>query len=103
MAIQITGSLLEACVLAVIKEEDAYGYSLTQNVKQILEISESTLYPVVRRLQTEGCLETYDKPHNGRNRRYYKITDLGVEKYQTTLREWKEFKENIDKIMKGAK
>lgn len=99
MAIQVAGALLDGCVLAMIAQGDAYGYSLTQNIKKTLGVSESTLYPVVRRLQTEGSLTTYDQPHNGRNRRYYRITDLGVEKYQTILTEWQNFKNSIDKLL----
>ena len=99
MAIQASGSLLDACVLALLMKKDAYGYELTQGMKKTLGISESTLYPVVRRLQTEECLMTYDKPFNGRNRRYYQITKKGLETYQFAFEEWGGFKEKIDKIL----
>ena len=62
--------LLDGCVLAILDQEDTYGYALTQRVKGVLDISESTLYPVLRRLQKEGCLTVYDQPYQGRNRRY---------------------------------
>ena len=100
MSIQVTGTLLDACVLAFITEEDAYGYSLTQSVKDTLDVSESTLYPVMRRLQTDDCLTAYDAPYNGRNRRYYKITKRGLEKYLAIAAEWKTFKQKIDVILK---
>ena len=103
MAIQASGLLLDACVLALLMEKDAYGYELTQGMKKTLEVSESTLYPVVRRLQTEECLTTYDKPFNGRNRRYYQITERGAEKYQAAFEEWEGFKKKIDEILKGEK
>ena len=61
MAIQLGSVLLDACVLAVVMREDTYGYKLTQEVKQIMDVSESTLYPVLRRLQKDGYLRTYDK------------------------------------------
>ena len=77
MAIQLGSVLLDACVLAVVMREDTYGYKLTQEVKQIMDVSESTLYPVLRRLQQSGCLTVYDKPFQGRNRRYYAITPAG--------------------------
>ena len=99
MAIQVVGSLLDACVLALLVKEDAYGYSLTQKIKETLDVSESTLYPVMRRLQIDDCLETYDQPHNGRNRRYYKITKQGEKRYQETLEEWNLFKQQVDKII----
>ena len=102
MAIQVTGTLLDACVLALLSENDAYGYSLTQNVKETLDVSESTLYPVMRRLQVDECLTTYDEPYNGRNRRYYKITERGMEKYRDIIAEWQVFKQKVDKILGGA-
>ena len=102
MAIQVTGTLLDACVLALLAEEDAYGYSLTQNVKDTLDVSESTLYPVMRRLQTDECLTAYDVPYSGRNRRYYRITERGMDKYRACLEEWNIFKHKIDQILGGA-
>ena len=73
-----TGStLLDAIVLSVVSKEHegTYGYKITQDVRTVIDVSESTLYPVLRRLQKEECFETYDKAIDGRNRRYYKITD----------------------------
>ena len=98
MAIQATGILLDGCVLSMLSKEDSYGYSLTQKVKTALGVSESTLYPVMRRLQTEGCLSVYDVPHNGRNRRYYQITVKGQGRYQECVSRWTEFKQKIDSI-----
>ena len=77
MVFQLGAPLLDACVLAVLTEGDAYGYTLTQQVKSVVDISESTLYPVLRRLEKDKCLETYDEPFQGRNRMYYKLTDEG--------------------------
>ena len=102
MAIQVTGTLLDACVLALLVDNDAYGYSLTQSVRDTLDVSESTLYPVMRRLQTDECLTTYDEPHSGRNRRYYRITERGLQKHQACLEEWKLFKQRIDSILGGG-
>ena len=66
MTFQLGSALLDACVLATLNREDTYGYVLTQSVKAVVEISESTLYPVLRRLQKEGWLTTYDQPYSGR-------------------------------------
>ena len=74
MTYQLTAPLLDACVLGIVRSEDSYGYTLTQKVRQVVDISESTLYPVLRRLQKANCLRTYDAPYQGRNRRYYAIT-----------------------------
>ena len=74
MVYQIGSALLDACVLSVLASGDAYGYQLTQQIRSVIEVSESTLYPVLRRLQKDGALETYDEPFQGRNRRYYRLT-----------------------------
>ena len=73
-------------------------YKITQEIKQALELSESTLYPVLRRLQKDGCLTIYDEPFNGRNRRYYKITPLGRQQLAGYKAEWKVYAANIDHI-----
>ena len=96
MAFQLGAKLLDACVLAVLSREDTYGYILTQNVREIMTISESTLYPVLRRLQKDECLTTYDKAYQGRNRRYYKISVKGMDKLNEYLEEWSEYKGNVD-------
>lgn len=101
MIFQLGASLLDACVLATLHKEDAYGYKLTQEVKDLMNVSESTLYPVLRRLTREGYLTTYDQEHMGRNRRYYQLTDKGRERYTYFMEEWKEFKEKVDTVLKG--
>ncbi len=102
MGFQLGSALLDACVLAILAKEDAYGYSLTQQVREVMDISESTLYPVLRRLQKGKYLSTYDQPFQGRNRRYYRITDLGRVKYDELLAEWTEYKEKIDHVLMGG-
>ncbi|MDK2562124.1 PadR family transcriptional regulator [Romboutsia sedimentorum] len=102
MSFQLGSSLLDACVLAILTKEDTYGYILTQNVREIMNISESTLYPVLRRLQKDEYVITYDQPFQGRNRRYYQITDLGIKKYKEYILEWSDYKINVDKILLGG-
>jgi PadR family transcriptional regulator PadR len=94
-----TAALLDACVLATLQTEDAYGYLLTQKVSDVIQISESALYPVLRRLQKEKMLETYDQPLNGRNRRYYRITRMGQQLLEQYRMEWKNSKTNLDRIL----
>ncbi len=91
-------ALLDAIVLAVVaKDRDGtYGYRITQDVRTVLSVSESTLYPVLRRLQKEEYLETYDKEFGGRNRRYYKLTDSGEEKMTEYAIEWRVYSEKIN-------
>lgn len=102
MVFQLGSSLLDACVLATLHKEDTYGYRLTQEVKRVMDISESTLYPVLRRLMKEGYLETYDQHHMGRNRRYYRLTEAGKEKYREYVKEWDEFSDKVSDILKGG-
>ena len=101
MAIQIPTRLLDGAVLAFLKQNDLYGYALTQNVQKVFEISESTIYPVLRRLKKNNYLTTYDEPYQGRNRRYYHITDNGIELLQTIQDEWQGFSTNVDQVLGG--
>ncbi len=102
MTFQVGTALLDACVLATLSREDAYGYVLTHNVKDIISVSESALYPVLRRLQRESYLTAYDQPYSGRNRRYYRITDSGKERLHAYTAEWEDYKENVDRILYGG-
>lgn len=103
MVFQLGTALLDTCVLAILSKEDTYGYLLTQNIKEIVTISESTLYPVLRRLQKESFLIIYDMAYQGRNRRYYQITDLGKTKLQEYIDEWEKYKVQVDNILLGGK
>lgn len=100
MAFAMSTALLDGCVLAILDGGDAYGYVLTQRVKALLDISESTLYPVLRRLQKEGCLTVYDQPYQGRNRRYYAITHTGQQRLGRLRMEWRLFRDGVDRLMK---
>ena len=102
MTFQIGSVLLDACVLAILAKEDTYGYRLTQQIKETLGVSESTLYPVLRRLQKEELLETYDVAVMGRNRRYYRLTEDGLEKNTEYKREWVHFSQKITRILEGG-
>ena len=102
MAFQLGSALLDACVLAIVMREYTYGYKLTQEVKQIMNVSESTLYPVLRRLQKDGYLTTYDRPYQGRNRRYYSVTPSGREQFWQFYDQWRQLRDKIDGIMDGG-
>ncbi len=97
-------ALLDAVVLSVVSQEaeGTYGYKITQDVRSIMEVSESTLYPVLRRLQKDGFLETYDKEAAGRNRRYYKITSNGMIQLDAYRRDWVTFRKSVDHVLLGA-
>lgn len=99
MSFQVNSTLLDACVLSILSQGDTYGYKITQEIKIQLGISESTLYPVLRRLSKEHYLETYDKEVDGRNRRYYTITQEGNNKLLYYKNAWKEYVGNISAIL----
>ena len=90
MDAQIKRGLLDVCVLAAIKNEDSYGYKIIKDVKPYLDISESTLYPILRRLENNRLLVERSVEHNGRLRKYYHITELGKLRIEEFKKEWKE-------------
>jgi PadR family transcriptional regulator PadR len=96
----ISAALLDACVLALLIGDDSYGYKIIQELQERLHVSESTLYPVLRRLQSAGHLLTYDQPYQGRNRRYYSITDEGTQQLFQYREDWASFKTQIDSLLK---
>lgn len=103
MGINIGNSLLDGIVLAIVERESTYGYRITQDVQQVLDISESTLYPVLRRLQKEGYLTTYDENFSGRNRRYYRITERGRGHLIQYRVQWQHYRDGIDQIFFGGR
>lgn len=104
MVFNTGAALLDAIVLAVVSNENegTYGYKITQDVRQVLEVSESTLYPVLRRLLKDQCLETYDRKYGGRNRRYYKITEKGTVQLNLYRTEWKSYSTKISTLFEGG-
>ncbi|WP_125710311.1 PadR family transcriptional regulator [Companilactobacillus zhongbaensis] len=99
MAIQASTEILEGSVLALLTKEDYYGYMITKLMQQSFPISESTMYPILRRLKKSGWLSTYDQSYEGRNRRYYKITDQGLERLGEIRNDWTELKKVTDQIL----
>ena len=90
MDIQLKRGLLDVCVLAAIKNEDSYGYQIIKDMKPYVELSESTLYPILRRLETAEFLTVYSVERNGRLRKYYHITEQGIKRIGDFREEWKE-------------
>ena len=92
MDIQTKKGVLEICVLAALKKEPSYGYKIVGDVSRCIEISESTLYPILRRLEGGGFLSTYTLEHNGRLRKYYQITPDGEQKVRDFLEGWEQLR-----------
>jgi len=87
---QLKRGLLDVCVLAAIKNDDSYGYQIVKDMKPFVEISESTLYPILRRLEAAELLTVRTAEHSGRLRKYYHITPLGLQRIQAFEEDWKE-------------
>ena len=100
MNIQLKRGITDICVLASLKDEPSYGYKIISDLKDVIDLSESTLYPVLKRLEEKGCLKTFSKDYNGRLRKYYVITDSGIERIEGFLEEWKEM-EKVGKFISG--
>ncbi len=99
MVFPVSAALLDALVLSIVAKEDTYGYKITQEIRKAIEMSESTLYPVLRRLLKDECLESYDMEYMGRNRRYYRVSEKGRLQLKLYQEEWKLFKVRIDNVM----
>ena len=90
MDAQLKKGLLDVCVLVALQELDSYGYQIIKDVNPIVEISESTLYPILKRLEAGGFVTTYSMEHNSRLRKYYHLTDRGRERIGEFLVEWQD-------------
>ncbi|MCR5676716.1 MULTISPECIES: PadR family transcriptional regulator [Agathobacter] len=90
MDVQLKRGLLDVCVLAAIKNEDSYGYQIIKDMKPYLELSESTLYTILKRLETAHMLTVRTAEHGGRLRKYYHITDVGRARIEEFVGEWDE-------------
>ena len=88
MESQLKRGLIEICVLAAIRKQDSYGYQIIKDITPYLSISESTLYPILKRLESNGNLTVYSIEHNGRLRKYYQITQAGLGKIEDFKQEW---------------
>ena len=102
MTFNTGAALLDALVLSAVNRSDTYGYKITQDVRSVVDVSESTLYPVLRRLQKDGFLAAYDKEYTGRNRRYYTITPNGQERLAECQTEWVAYREKIENLLLGG-
>ena len=95
---QMKKGMMEACILSVLSRGDSYGYQLIKDMEPIMRLSESTLYPVLRRLEAAGCLTVYSVEHNSRLRKYYAITDEGRKRIADFMNEWAEVRRVYDFI-----
>ncbi|MCH3971277.1 MAG: PadR family transcriptional regulator [Oscillospiraceae bacterium] len=101
MNVQRKKGVLDVCVLAVLKRGPSYGYRIVNDISECIAVSESTLYPILRRLEASGCVSTYQQAYNGRTRKYYRIEEPGLQKVRDFLNEADEMKK-IYTFVEGA-
>ena len=103
MDIQLKRGLLDVCVLAAIKSEDSYGYKIIKDMKPYIEMSESTLYTILKRLELSEMLTVRTVEHDGRLRKYYRITNKGIARIEDFKSEWREVISIYQFVVKGDK
>ena len=97
-----SAALIEFLILAILEQGDSYGYEISQTIKLIAKIKESTLYPILKKLDTNRYLTTYSRKYQGRMRKYYSLTDRGVEQLVTLKDEWTLYTDTINGIIEGS-
>jgi PadR family transcriptional regulator PadR len=103
MNVQLKRGLIDVCVLAALQDEASYGYKIISDLNNVITLSESTLYPVLKRLESQECLTTYSKDFNGRLRKYYQITNEGKKRIKSFMLEWEEMERVLHFIsLKGG-
>ncbi len=102
MDIQLKKGLLDVCVLSVLRKEESYGYKIISDIAPYIEISESTLYPILKRLEATGAVTTHSREYNGRLRKYYAITEKGRQKIREFIEDIKEFEKIYQFILSGG-
>lgn len=101
MTFSLSPPMIDLLILSIIMKEDSYGYQISQHLKPVSNMSDSALYPILRRLSDNSYVETYDQPFQGRNRKYYRISPKGQERQVQMGAEWQQFIHTIDEIIKG--
>ena len=99
MDAQVKKGLLEYCVLAELQKKESYGYQIIRDLSVCIEISESTLYPILRRLESGGYVDTHNVEYHNRIRKYYRITPLGRKLLREKRAEWAQFSQGVDQVL----
>lgn len=94
--------IIECLILAIVREQDSYGYEISQTIKLVAAIKESTLYPILKKLEQNGYLETYSQAFNNRTRKYYHLTDAGRAQLDFLTKEWQNYSATIAGIIEGS-
>ncbi|MGN0466902.1 MAG: PadR family transcriptional regulator [Lachnospiraceae bacterium] len=97
----VSALLIEFLILSIVEKQDSYGYEISQTIKLVAMIKESTLYPILKKLEKSGYLTTYSQEFQGRKRKYYSITEEGKKELVVLRQEWQSYKDTIDGIIEG--
>ena len=97
----VSALLIEFLILSIVDTQDSYGYEISQTVKIVADIKESTLYPILKKLEKGGFVTTYSQEFQGRKRKYYSITEDGRKQLEYLMKEWREYRDTIDDIVEG--
>lgn len=100
MKTQLKKGIIEVFVLGLLSHGDSYGYKIVQDLSEVIDISESTLYPILRRLELKDSIGTYQQAHNGRLRKYYHLKKKGEDDVKNFLKEWEDIKKVYDFIIR---
>lgn len=98
----VSSILIEFLILSMVQKHDSYGYEISQTIKIVADIKESTLYPILKKLEQAGYLTTYQEGYQGRKRKYYHLTQQGAERLPFLQKEWEDYKNQIDQILEGS-
>jgi len=102
MNIQFKKGVLELCILSLISRRDRYGYDVSESLSRHIDIADGTVYPILRKLKSDGLVTTYlVEESGGPPRKYYKLTELGLKEYEQTKKEWLNFTETVIKLLEG--
>lgn len=102
MNVQYKKGVIELCILSVFKKRDMYGYELSEYISRTIDIADGTVYPILRKLKKEGLVKTYlSEESGGPPLKYYSITQTGKDEFEADSKEWLEFAETVNKLLKG--
>ncbi|MET3557117.1 PadR family transcriptional regulator PadR [Streptococcus rupicaprae] len=101
MYFPVSSTLIEFLILAIVEQQDSYGYEISQTIKLVANIKESTLYPILKKMEQSGYVTTYKQEHQGRQRKYYRVTGLGQEQLVYLKEEWTRHTDLLGDIIEG--
>lgn len=102
MHFPVSATLIEFLILSIVEKDDSYGYEISQTIKLVANIKESTLYPILKKIEKEGFVSTYSQEYQGRKRKYYRITKDGQSQLIFLNEEWDNYKNSLDGIIEGS-